>query len=114
MGKLTSGERITNLNVVLMDIDCAMKSHTADHLIEDGTIDDPTETLVKGLPAKMPLLTEGPATTIDRIELRWKALTNQTETGQYPILSYNLEMFNNKTGSWQEVVGQTSPYLALN
>ena len=58
--------------------------------------------------------TEGAATTVDKVELYWTALTTLEETGNtFAILSYNLEMLNSFTLGWDEVVGETSTFTDL-
>ena len=60
----------------------------------------------------MNTLTEGSATTIDRIQLDWIALTTFEETGNtFSISSYNLQMLDADTGDWDEVVGETSGFF---
>ena len=69
---------------------------------------------VQSEPAKMGQLTEGAATTIDRVQLSWSALTTLAETGNtFSITSYNLQVYNTATTSWDEVVGETSPFTEL-
>lgn len=69
---------------------------------------------IQAIPGRMAAPTQGSATTIDRIQLNWTAMTTMLETGgTYSISSYNLEMFDTGSNSWVEVVGQTSPFTLL-
>lgn len=58
--------------------------------------------------------TQGPSTTIDRIQLNWVAMTTMLETGgTYSITSYNLEMFDSGSSAWISVVGNPTPFTQL-
>lgn len=59
-------------------------------------------------------LTEGEGTTKEAIELIWEPLTPVTESGKsFPILSYNLELFDTELEAFVEVVGETTAYTQL-
>jgi hypothetical protein len=59
-------------------------------------------------------MTQGSATTIDRIQLNWTALTTVTETGgTFSIKSYNLQMYDTVTSLWVSLVGESSNFTLL-
>lgn len=65
------------------------------------------------VPAKMPVPTEGSATTFDRIEVDWLEMTTMEETGgTYAIVSYNLQI-SIIADTWADLVGGSAPYLGL-
>lgn len=57
---------------------------------------------------------EGSATTIDRVQINWIAMSTLAETGgTLSIQSYNLQMFDSQTAAWTELVGETTDFTQL-
>lgn len=54
-------------------------------------------------------ITRGELTSEDLLQVEWTELVTRAETGDSPILSYNLE-YDQGTNTWVTVVGETQNY----